>query len=119
MYAPVKTVGYRRALLARSLIVSGAIAGVTALAIGAVMAQTPLPKPQAATAPQPSPRALLSYQVRCWQHGRLLLEESLAQPPSEGLAQSIRLYGGPGSGGTYILFNSGTTTCFVKPASER
>jgi hypothetical protein len=119
MYAPVKTTGYRRALLAKSLLVSAAIAGATALAIGAVMAQTPVPKPNAATAPQPSPRALLGYQVRCWQHGRLLLEESLAQPPSDGLAQSIRLYGGPGSGGTYILFNSGTATCFVKPAGER
>ena len=120
MYAPVKHTRQRRAVLINSFVAAAAIVGVAVFAFGAVWAQTPVPKP--GVSPQPAPHAsrlLLSYQVRCWQQGHLLLEETLAQPPAERTAQSIRMYGGPGAGGTYTLFSLGTTTCFVKPASDR
>lgn len=120
MYAPVKTAAHRRAVLINSVLVALAIVGIAVFAIGAVRAQTPLPRPSASPPPaQQASRALLGYQVRCWQQGHLLLEETLAQPPAERTAQSIRMYGGPGAGGTYTLFSLGTTTCFVKPASDR
>jgi hypothetical protein len=125
MFAPVKTIGYRRALLARCAVALAAAAGLATLALGVVMAQTPVPKPGTRLAPSatttaPAPN-LVAYQLRCWQHGRLLLEEALTELPTEPLSQSIRLRGLPsanGRGSPYLIFSLGAATCLAKPAVE-
>jgi uncharacterized SAM-binding protein YcdF (DUF218 family) len=124
MYAPVKTTGYRRAWMARLLLLATGIVAAAAFLISVVMAQTPVPRPSATAAAQmPGPgaqtRLWTGHQLRCWQHGRLLLDETLAQLPPDGFAPSIRLPGPEGRGGAVTLFSAGTTTCMVKPASDR
>jgi len=119
MYAPVKTTGHRRALAAKSLLGLTVAVGLTALALGVVMAQTPLPKPGATPAPSSSVRLLHAYQLRCWQYGRLVLEEGLAQPPAESTPRTVRLQGSQGTASVYTLLDAGSATCLVKPANER
>ena len=125
MYAPVKTIGYRRALITRCAAVLAAAAGLTTVALGVVMAQTPVPKPGTRLAPSASAAApapnLRSYQLRCWQQGRLLMEEALAELPTESIPQSIRLRGLQAENGRvapYLIFSLGTSTCLAKPAVE-
>jgi hypothetical protein len=116
MYAPVKTTGHRRAVLAKSLLGAALATGLTALALGVVMAQTSAPRPGSTPAASSSVRLLHAYQLRCWQYGRLVLEEGLAHPPAEGTPHSIRLQGSPGASTVYSLFDTGSSTCLVKPA---
>jgi hypothetical protein len=123
MFAPVKTIGYRRALLARRAATGVAAVALATLVLGAVMAQTPLPKPGTRHTPSATTTApnLVAFQLRCWQHGRLLLEEVLTELPTESLSQSIRLRGLPsanGRGSPYLIFSLGASTCLAKPAVE-
>ena len=121
MFAPVKTIGYRRARLARCLVGLAAAAGLATLALGVVMAQTPVPKPGSRLAPSVTAPLPVAYHLRCWQHGRLMLEEALTELPSEPMSHSIRLRGLPasnGRGSPHLIFSLGTATCLAKPAVE-
>ena len=63
---------------------------VPLLAVGAVTVGAPGPARPAATEP-PAPAPGL-YQIRCWQHGRLLFEDRI-RLPDDGAAYGIRLSG--------------------------
>ena len=119
MYAPVKTTGHRRAVVVKALLALAAALGLTAVAVSVVMAQTPAAKSSSPPLVSSSVRLLHAYQLRCWQYGRLVLEEWLSQPPAEGTPQSIRLQGSQGSVSVYTLIDTGSSTCLVKPVGER
>jgi hypothetical protein len=95
------------------------VAAFSALAISVAMAQTPVPSSGAVLRPTPGVPARGTVQIRCWQYGRLVLEESLAQPLAEGGSQSIRLQGADGSAAAVTLLSTGSTTCLVKPSNVR
>jgi hypothetical protein len=124
MSEPIKTRGRHDALWAHIALAVTAIAALSALAISVAVAQTPvpMPTPQAGGAvllPAPSVQARSVAQIRCWQYGRLVIEEPLTQPLADGGPQSIRLQGSAGSASAVTLVTAGTTTCLVKPASVR
>jgi hypothetical protein len=119
MYVPNNTPGGEEAAVAKGLLALVIIVGLAVLAIGVAMAQTPVPKSGATPVPTPSTQTRGAYHMRCWQYGRLVLEEQLAQAPADGTPQTLRLQGAQGAGSAYTLLNTGTTTCLIKPSSER
>lgn len=85
-------------------------------------ASTPVPRATAGVHPaSPAVPAVASgprggFQMRCWQYGRLVLDEPLGQLPAEAPGQTIRLQG---MSAQYALVHAGSTTCLVKPVTER
>ncbi len=55
------------------------------------------------------------YRMRCWQHGRLLFEESIAEVPAAFAGQAMALPSGEAASGTVYLLNTPTGLCLVKP----
>ena len=55
------------------------------------------------------------FRIRCWQHGRLLFEESIAEVPQAFAGQAMALPSGESVKGTVYLLNSPTGMCLVKP----
>ncbi len=119
MYEPIKTRGRHDALLANLGLVLTGVAAFSALALSVAVAQTPVPSSGAVLLQAPSGPARNMVQLRCWQEGRLVLEESLAQPLAEAGAQSIRLQGAQGSISAVTLLSVGTATCLAKPWNVR
>lgn len=94
------------ALLA-ALAVPIAAAGIT----GKVDAAPPSSSQPKAKA---SPAAPPSYQLRCWQYGRLILEEVTRDIPSESALDVMRLH--DRNGGQVLLMETNNATCLVKTA---
>lgn len=129
MSAPVSTTSHRRTLWRRALL-AAALATATGLAVlgvgfaeasaqRAVTGATPVPSPETTPPAGPGVRLLGTYHLRCWQDGRLLLDEPLTQAPPDGAAQSLRLQGSAAAGTAVTLLSSGTATCLVRPAPNR
>ena len=59
------------------------------------------------------PRA---YLLRCWQHGRLLFEEEIAEAPEDKAQVRMRLAGPAHTNIT--LIDTGTGFCLVRPGAE-
>lgn len=78
-------------------------------------ATSPSPAAQVAV-PAPGPSARGAYQMRCWQYGRLVMDEPLGQLPPEGDGHVVRLQG---ASGPYAMFPMGAATCLVKPVADR
>src|SRR5690349_902323 len=57
-----------------------------------------------------------AYLLRCWQHGRLLFEEEIAEPP-EGKAQ-VRMRLAEPAGATIALIDAGMGFCAARPSAE-
>jgi hypothetical protein len=93
----------RRRLLATLMLL------VPVLAIGAVTVGAPA-RPAATEAPPPAPGA---YQIRCWQHGRLLFEDRITLP-DDGAAYSIRLSGTDRNGKPMYVAETRTATCLIR-----
>ena len=55
------------------------------------------------------------FRMRCWQHGRLLFEESIAEVPAAFAGQAMALPSGESASGTVYLLNTPTGLCLVKP----
>jgi hypothetical protein len=84
---------------------------VPVLAIGAVTVGAPAPARPAATEP-PTPVPGL-YQIRCWQHGRLLFEDRI-RLPEDGAAYGIRLNGTDRYGKPIYVAETRNATCLVR-----
>lgn len=115
MCAPAKTLSttsHRRARLLCSLAAIASLGLLAALTFGVVTAQ---PAEASTAAPALGARLVNNYQLRCWQQGQLVLEESLVQAPADAAATSIRLQGAQGAGTAVMLLNAGTSTCLLKP----
>ncbi|HUL64453.1 MAG TPA: hypothetical protein VLW55_07535 [Burkholderiaceae bacterium] len=59
------------------------------------------------------PRA---YLLRCWQHGRLLFEEEIAEPPEANAQVRMRL--AEPARATVTLIETGTGLCSVRPSGK-
>ena len=86
---------------------------VPLLAVGAVTVGAPGPARPAATEP-PAPAPGL-YQIRCWQHGRLLSEDRI-RLPDDGAAYGIRLSGTDRNGKPMYVAETRNATCLVRQA---
>ena len=83
------------------------------LAVGAVTIGAPTPaRPAGAEPPRPVPGL---YQIRCWQHGRLLFEDRITLP-DDAAAYSIRLSGNDRSGKPMYVAETRTATCLIRQA---
>jgi hypothetical protein len=86
----------------------GAIAGVTS-ATGVATAPNDAP-PVAQNKPQGT------YQLRCWQYGRLLFDEGPVTLSAES-RQAARLVAFDRHGATLIVTDTGGTTCLARPSA--
>lgn len=89
--------------------------------LAGALGQTGVPTKTVAVAPsKPEPPAAATrYSMRCWQYGRLLFDEALAQLPPETDAVTIRLQGADRAQSTYHLVDTRTAVCLVKPSTDR
>jgi hypothetical protein len=81
------------------------------LAGGAVTVGVPA-RPAATEPPPPTPGL---YQIRCWQHGRLLFEDRI-RLPDDGAAYGIRLSGTDRNGKPMYVAETRNATCLVRQA---
>jgi hypothetical protein len=82
------------------------------LAVGAVTIGAPPPARPAGSEPPPTPGL---YQIRCWQHGRLLFEDRITLP-DDGAAYGIRLSGTDRSGKPMYVAETRNATCLIRQA---
>jgi hypothetical protein len=104
------------------LIPALALSGVTVGAPGAAPAPaaTPAPAPAPVVRPgraePPRPTSGL-YQIRCWQHGRLLFEDSI-RLPADASVYGIRLAGADRNGKPMYVAETDNATCLVRNAPD-
>jgi hypothetical protein len=93
---------------------AGAIA---AESTNAGTATPPSPPARQPTTWVPAGRAVDGYHVRCWQHGRLIIDEFREGPMPDTWANTVELLnttrGGP------RVVDGQNSTCLVKPAQRR
>ena len=77
------------------------------LAVGGIVGA---PERPAATEPPPAPGL---YQIRCWQHGRLVFEDRITLP-ADAAAYSIRLSGTDRYGKPMYVAETRNATCLVR-----
>lgn len=85
---------------------SGATAGVATGADDRVAAKAP--------PPAANPKAQGTYQLRCWQYGRLLFDEGPVTLGPEA-RQGAKLVATDRHGGAVIITDAGWTTCQARP----
>jgi hypothetical protein len=86
---------------------------VPLLAVGAVTVGASAPARPAPTEPPPPVPGL--YQIRCWQHGRLIFEDRI-KLPDDGAAYGIRLSGTDRNGKPMYVAETRNATCLVRQA---
>jgi hypothetical protein len=60
-----------------------------------------------------------NYQMRCWQHGHLLLEQNLGELPADRTRYPLALSGSDGAGRpVYVAETNGNATCVIRSAAE-
>ncbi len=82
----------------------------------------PSPEPAPAPAPpvvqqRPQPPSG-GYQIRCWQHGRLLFEENHITLPADGPRYGIRVSGTDRNGRPMYVAETSNATCLVRTAVD-
>ena len=70
----------------------------------------------AASAPRDAGEARGTYQVRCWQKGRLILDESGVVLPGDIASGAVRLRGRDRQRRPVFVIETINATCFVKAA---
>ena len=71
------------------------------------------PAPERLAATEPPPPAAGLYQIRCWQHGRLVFEDRITLP-ADSAAYSIRLSGTDRYGKPMYVAETRNATCLVR-----
>lgn len=71
---------------------------------------------QAAPRPLSAAKTAGGYQVRCWQHGRLLFEENNVTLPADGSRYALKLSGSDGNGRPLYVAETQNATCLVRHA---
>lgn len=112
MFKPSKGAApYRRRFVALVL-------GAPLCALAGV-ATTPAPKEQARTTPVAAATAQTgAYQVRCWQHGRLLFEENHVSLPADAARFSLKVSGTDRNGHPIYVAETHNATCLIRQASD-
>ncbi len=88
----------------------GAAAGVAAGTDDRVVSQASPP------APAPNQKAPATYQLRCWQYGRLLFDEGPVTLGAEA-RQGAKLVAIDRHGAALIVTDAGGTTCLARPSA--
>ena len=78
------------------------------LAVGGIVGA-----PERPGAAEPAPPAPGLYQIRCWQHGRLVFEDRITLP-ADAAAYSIRLSGTDRYGKPMYVAETRNATCLVR-----
>jgi hypothetical protein len=117
MFKPSNPAGHRgRCFAALALWVPlWALAGVTTQP-----ASKEAPAGVAAPAATAAPAAPKSgaYQVRCWQHGRLLFEENHISLPADAAQYSLKVSGTDRKGQPIYVAETKNATCLIRQASD-
>ena len=92
----------------------GAIAGIASGDEGRTVSR--IPPPPAAPAAAPNQKAPGTYQLRCWQYGRLLFDEGPVTLGAE-TRQSAKLVATDRHGAALIVTDAGGTTCLARPSA--
>lgn len=92
----------------------GAKAGVAPAATAQAAAAAPQDAPSVASAQKE--RAPRTYQLRCWQYGRLLFDEGPVTLGGDA-RQTARLVAIDRNGVPLIVTDSGHTTCLARPSA--
>lgn len=71
--------------------------------------------PAAAATAKPRPAA--GQQLRCWQYGRLILEENGIAAPAESATYALRMHADDARRTPVLLVSSGSATCLIKGAA--
>ncbi|MBI3154134.1 MAG: hypothetical protein HYZ20_01855 [Burkholderiales bacterium] len=58
------------------------------------------------------------YQIRCWQHGRLLFEENRVSLPAEGTRQALKISATDRDGRPIYIAGTDNATCLIRAAGE-
>ena len=105
------------------ILLTGAIAFITTRPTSAEPRATNIAGNALTSSPSPTPvpgtGSRAPYRLRCWQFGRLVVDEPLAALPADTPGTTIHLQGGDGSCSTYTLIDTRTSTCLVKPVAAR
>lgn len=75
----------------------------------------PLPQARAAAAVPAGSKSGANNLLRCWQYGRLILEEGVAELPAEAAANAIRLQMSEHARAPAYLVDTRTAICFIRP----
>lgn len=104
-----------------------AMFGVALVAIACTLLQAPVGAATVLTAgddlagpaaPGAAPaKGVRTYQLRCWQHGRLLFEESPVTLPAEAARADAKLMAHDRNGQALYLTETNNATCLVRPAA--
>lgn len=70
---------------------------------------------KAAIQTKPAARAKSGYELRCWQYGRLILEEHFLQPPPESGSDALRM--NDEAGKPVRVLETSNATCLLKAVS--
>jgi hypothetical protein len=104
------------ALIAGTGVVFGATAGIVSRTVDRIAPNDPAPAAATVQKP-PGPSAGTSagtFQLRCWQYGRLLFDEGPVTLGPEA-RQGARLVAIDRNGAPLIVTGAGSTTCLARP----
>ncbi len=109
----------RRWSASRAATVRAVVIGVVAIAAAHAGETASAARERDAGAAPPADTAA-GYRLRCWQRGRLIIDESGLAPAGGigGGAELLRLVRSPGQGSSTVLVRDGTT-CLAQPAARR
>lgn len=104
---------------ADSGLVMRAAALVLSVPLGTLAGVTTTDSPQA-TKPGATEKAMKapSYQIRCWQFGRLLFEENQVALPTEKAQYGVRIAGTDRKGQPLLVAETKNATCLIRAAVD-
>jgi hypothetical protein len=111
--------------LCAAAVLAAGLGSATAVQAGTVSSQAANASTAAPASPPPRPsatwlpvgRAVDGYHVRCWQHGRLIIDEFREGPMPDTWANTVELLNTSRSGPRVV--DGQNSTCLVKPAQRR
>lgn len=59
-----------------------------------------------------------NYQMRCWQHGRLLFEQNLHDLPTEGSRYQLKVSGSDRNGRPVYVAETNNATCLIRSIAD-
>ena len=63
-------------------------------------------------------KSAVGYQIRCWQHGRLLFEENQVTLPADGARQAVKISAADRDGRPIYVAATDGATCLIRPSGE-
>jgi hypothetical protein len=102
---------------------AAAAASMVALMVVPVVATSGVSSVESKEAPSSAayskdPKGTFSYQMRCWQHGRLLFEQNLVELPSDGARYTLKVSGSDRYGRPVYVAETGNATCLIRSMTD-